>query len=126
MPSKGEAASSAAEVRPSFSNQYDAVLADRHKTNNVSEGFHNRFRVIVAKHHPDLYPALTEILKEQTNTEISLTELALGGKIKNSPKWKWVQLQTRIRSVVLDYNTYVDNDEEMEYLTTLAHTIVVA
>ncbi len=111
---------------PSLWNQYDAVLANRHKTNNASEGFHNRFRVIVAKHHPDLYSALTEILKERTNTEISLAELALGRKVKNSPKRKWVQLQTRICSIVFDYNTYVDNDEEMVYLTTLAHTIVVA
>ncbi len=80
----------------------------------------------MAKHDTDLYSALTEILKEQTNTKISLAELALERKDKNSPKRKWVQVQTSIRSIVLDYNTYVDNDEEMEYFTTLAHTIVVA
>ncbi len=67
-----------------------------------------------------------EILKEQTNTEISSAELALGRKVKNSPKRKWVQLQTRIKSIVSDYNTYVDNDDEMEYLATLALTVVVA
>ncbi len=80
----------------------------------------------MAKHYPNLYSATTEILKEQTNTEISLAELAFGRKVKNYPKRKWVQLQTRVRSIVLDYSTYVDNDEEMEYLATLAHTIVVA
>ncbi len=79
----------------------------------------------MAKHHPDLYSTLREILKEQTNTKISLAELALGRKVKNSTKRKWVQLQTHIRSIVLDYNTYVDNDEEMEHLTTLAHTVSV-
>ncbi len=122
-------ASSAAEVAPqppSLWNKYNAVLADMHKTNSVSEGFHNWFRVIVSKHHPDLYSVFTEILKEQNNTEISLAELALGRKVKNSPKWKWVHLQTHIRFIVLDYNTYVDNDDEMEYFTRLAHTIVVA
>ncbi len=81
---KGEAASSAAAVpTPPLSlwNQYDAVLTDRHKTNNVNKGFHNQFRIIVAKHHSDLYSTLMEILKEQTNTEISLAELALGRKV---------------------------------------------
>ncbi len=91
---------------PSLWNQYDAVLADEHKTNNVSKGFHNQFRVIVVKHHPNLYSALMEILKEQTNAEISLAELALGRNVKNFPKRKWVQPQTQIRSIVLDYNTY--------------------
>ncbi len=56
---------------------------------------------------------MTEILKEQTNTEISSAELALGKKVKNFPMWKWVQLQTRIGSIVLDYNTYVDSEEEV-------------
>ncbi len=126
MPSKGEATSSAAEVPPSLWNQYNAVFADGHKTNNASERFQDWFQVIVAKHNPDLYPALADILKKQTNTEISLAEFALGRKVKNSLKRKWVQLQTSIRSIVLDYNTYVDNDVETEYLTTLAHTIVVA
>ncbi len=56
----------------------------------------------MAKRQPDLHSTLMEILKEQTNTEICLADFASGRKVKNSPKRKWVQLQTRIRSIVLD------------------------
>lgn len=50
-------------------NQYEAALHKEAKTNNVSEGWHNRFRLIVAKHHPDLYLAIRELQKEQSYTK---------------------------------------------------------
>ena len=39
-------------------NQYEAVRADLDTTNNMSEEWHNRFRIVVAKYHPHLYAAL--------------------------------------------------------------------
>ena len=45
-------------------NQYQAVLDDLDAANNVSEGWHNRFRIVVAKQHPDLYSALKEFKKK--------------------------------------------------------------
>ena len=69
-------------------NQYEASINGEQKTNNCSEGWHNRFRLIVGKHHPDLYSFLTEIQKEQADTEIAITELSLGRVVKSALKKK--------------------------------------
>ena len=58
------------------SNYYEAACVGSHKTNNISEGWHNRFRLLVEKHHPDLYSALREFQKEQADTEIIIAELS--------------------------------------------------
>lgn len=77
-------------------NQRDAALNGGHKTNNVSEGWHNSFRFFMGKNHPDLFPLLNKVLKEQVDTDISLTELALDRKIKGAPKEKWIYFQHKI------------------------------
>ena len=71
-------------TRPRYSisllwNQYETAINKSHRTNNVSEGWHNRFR-LVGKHHPDIYAAIGEIQKEQGYTEVCITELAMGEK----------------------------------------------
>ena len=40
---------------PHLWNRYDATKDDQVKTNKVLEGWHNRFRFLVSKAHPDLY-----------------------------------------------------------------------
>lgn len=80
------AGSSRASVPPRYSpriwNQYDAALRKQHRTNNVSEAWHNRFQVVVGRHHPDLFSALKELQKEQADTEAMIAELSLGWKVK--------------------------------------------
>lgn len=56
---------------PAIWNQREAALAGSHKTNNVSEGWHNRFQLIAGKHHPDLSSALQELQLEEADTEIT-------------------------------------------------------
>ena len=80
-------------------NQYSAAIDGSAKTKNVSEGWHNRFRILVAKHHPDIYSACAELQKEQGATEISLVELSLGKKIRAAPKKKWLETQDRIKRI---------------------------
>ena len=111
---------------PSTWNQYDAVIANSHKTNNISEGWHKRFRTMVGKVHPDLFTLINEIKKEQGNTEVRLVELSLGRRVKNSPSRKWTTHQDRIRNIVLDYNDYVNDNTEMEYLRNVGHTIDIS
>lgn len=60
---------------PSLWNQFDAVRQGFARTNNISEGWHNRFKVVVGKHHPSLYAFLEEIKKEQADTEIMLRQI---------------------------------------------------
>jgi hypothetical protein len=80
--------------------QRDATLADSHRTNNVSESWHNRLRVIVGKHHPDLYAEILELQKKQGNTETCSAKLSPGKRAKNSPAKKWAVF----RSITLDFD----------------------
>ena len=67
-------------------NQYDATIRGAHRTNNISEAWHNRFRIVVGRHHLDLYSALTELQKEQADVESQLLELQLGKSNGLPPK----------------------------------------
>ena len=50
----------------------ESMLQHYSRTNNSSKGWYNRFQVIVGRHHPSLYALLTEIQKEQGDTEAML------------------------------------------------------
>ena len=106
-------------------NQYDSVIDDLDTTNNVSEGWHNRFRVVVAKHHPDLYSALQKFRKEQADTEVKVLELSQGKSIKDVPKKKWYEAKQRLRTMVGLYPEHAELGNVIDYLRGLAHTIVL-
>ena len=106
-------------------NLYEAAINGWHKTNNVSEGWHNRFRLVIGKHHPDLYSALKEFQKEQADAEITIAEVALGRKVKEAPKNKWITSQQRIQNIVKEYETYKNDDIILQYLTCLAHNMAI-
>lgn len=105
-----------------FWNQYDSALTKSHRTNNVSEGWHNRFRTVVGRTHPDLYTAIGEIQKEQGYMEICLTELAMGKKVKAAPAKKWVDRQTRLESIASEYN----QRPLLEYLKTVGANVDIS
>ena len=107
-------------------NQYDATLAGVAKTNNVSEGWHNRFRIVVGKHHPDLYSAFKELQKEQGDTEIYIVELSLGRKIKAAPKKKWVDTQDRLRRIAKKYDDYKNTGRVLDYMRSIAYNIIIS
>jgi len=67
-------------------NCYEAAIQNKHRTNNISEGWHNKFQLVVGKHHPSLYGCLTEINKEQDDTDTILRSMDLGQKVKAAPK----------------------------------------
>jgi hypothetical protein len=75
---------------------------------------------MVGKSHPDLFTLINELKKEQANTKVSLVELSLGRRVKNSPAQKWTDLQDRLRSTIVEY---VETNTELDYLRTLGHTI---
>ena len=73
-------------VRPRYEpklwNMHAAVLQGKSRTNNASEGWHNRFQTLVGKSHPSFYSFLKELQKEQVSVEYVLRELSLGKKVK--------------------------------------------
>lgn len=122
-PRRGRRAAVKPRYPPDLWNQYQAALTDTHRTNNASEGWHNRFRLLLGKHHPDMYTFLRELQKEQADTEVSLAELSLGRKVKAAPKQKWLQVQERIHSIVAEYDDYKRGDRILDYLRTIGYNI---
>jgi len=108
---------------PDLWNHYDAARNKLHKTNNVGEGWHNRFGIVVGKQHPDLYSCIVEFQKEQAFTEAFIAELALGKRIKTAPKKQWITMQERIQDISLEYNTYKGAGTVSDYLRTLGHNV---
>lgn len=122
---RGRRAAVAAKYPPTLWNQREAALNGDHKTNNVSEGWHNRFRLLVGKNHPDFYSLLMEIQKEQADTDIAITELSLGRKIKAAPKKKWIDYQLKIQHIAADFDTYKRDGKELEFLQLIGCNIVL-
>jgi len=108
---------------PKLWNQYDAVLQRQARTNNLSEGWHNRFQVIVGRHHPSLYAALEELQKEQADTEIILQQLQLGQRVKKVRSGRQEQLERHIHAIVSQYDEYEANDNVMCYLRAVGYNL---
>lgn len=108
---------------PALWNQYNAVLQGTARTNNISEGWHNRFQVVVGKHHPSLYTFLTELQKEQADTEILLRQLQSGQKVRKSTDPKRKKREERLYNVVSTYHTYVQNNDIITYLKNVGYNI---
>lgn len=143
-PGRGRRKAVAPRFPPEKWNQYEAALVDDHKTNNVSEGWHNRFNLLVGKAHPDLYSAIKEFQKEQAHTESMVAELSAGKRVstvihykllvynrsmllqvKAAPQKKWVEVHNRLRRVVETYAEHEEDGTELQYLSNLAQNIYI-
>lgn len=89
---------------PCLWNVYTSTLEGVAVTNNASEGWHNRFAQMLGRRHPDICSLIYEFKKEQGDTEIGILEL--GRKIKAAPKKKWMDMQSRLQTSVLNHGVY--------------------
>ncbi|XP_043465737.1 uncharacterized protein LOC122500730 [Leptopilina heterotoma] len=106
---------------PKLWNQYDAVLQGIARTNNASEGWHNRFQVLLGRYHPSLYAFLNELQQEQGETECMQRQLQLGQKIRALPTNYFSTIENWIFNIVSQYDQYVQQNEEIKYLNTLGY-----
>ena len=72
-----------------------------------------------------MYLFLTQLQKEQGDTEISVTEICLGIYVKATPKKKWIQYQNRIQNIAIDYENYKDQGNKLEYLELIGSNILL-
>ena len=88
-----------------------------------SEGWHNRFQVIVGLHHPDLLTALRELQLEHADTETNVAELSAGRKVKALPRCKRVLAQERIQGLTAEYQGHKDRNSLFEILGIISTNI---
>jgi hypothetical protein len=84
------------------------------RTNNDVEGWHNRFRNVVASHRPNIWRLLLALRQEQASTEIVLQQIAAGQRVhKSLPVYKKIRKQLRrllrgFQSEQLNVLQYID------------------
>ena len=96
-----------------------------HRTNNVSEGWHNRFNLLAGKVHPDFYSFLRLLRAEQKEVETLLVEVAMARAVRAPKRRKYVALEERISDIVTSYETYRDDGRLLDYLRCLGHNITL-
>lgn len=108
---------------PFLWSQYNAVLEQDARTNNISEGWHNRLQVVMGKDHPSFYAFLAELKKEQADTETMLRQLENGQRVKKGQDPQRKHKEDRIFDMVSRYEEYNQNDDVLTYLRSLGHNI---
>lgn len=104
-------------------NQYEAVLNNFARTNNMSEGWHNKFQMVVGKHHPSMYAFLRELQKEQQDAEITLRQLQIGQKVRKGQSRQRKKYEEQIFNIVAMYEDYYENNDILTYLENIGHNI---
>ncbi|XP_051157755.1 uncharacterized protein LOC127279449 [Leptopilina boulardi] len=110
---------------PKIWNQYDAVLQNISRTNNASEGWHNRFRVVTGRDHPSLYAFFRELQNEQGDTDTMLRQLSIGQIIKKSRDKKRQMMEDRIFNIVNSYETFLQKDNILGYLKAIGYHLLL-
>ena len=122
-PARGRRRGTVARYLPSLWNQYECILQNLARTNNLSEGWHNRFQLVVGRNHPSPYAFFSELQTEQGDTETMIRELELGRKLKKGQERSRKKNNERIRNIVNEYEKYKRNDEILKYLKTIGYYI---
>ena len=107
---------------PRIWNCTQRVLQNKPRTSNTAEGWNNRFRVLVGKHHPSLYELLDSLRDEMADAKRSVLQHAYG---RSPPKKrvKWSKLDTQIENMVDKYEEYKTAGNQLEYITGIGHNL---
>ena len=102
-------------------NVHDATLQGEPRTNNVSEGFNNKFFSLVGHQHPSIWK-LIECLKAETARVTGvLLQLERGIRPKKRTKRVYVELQARLKNLCEDR---VEGRKTVaEFLRAVSHNI---
>ena len=124
-PARGRRRAVPPRYHPQKWNVYERTLNGEGRTNNIVEGYHNRLNKMVNKHHVSMFTMLSEIQKEQRDTEVAITQLHAGhGNVRQNRSKRAEMKETRILNIVQRYEEYRDNNDIATYLRSLGYNIV--
>lgn len=99
-------------------NVYERTLNEQPRTNNSAEAGHRRFSSELALSHPSIWHFIDTLRKTQKTRDIEYDHIE-GGAAPNAKKPKYVRLDARVRTIVLDYS----NRRPINYLRAISHNI---
>ena len=86
-------------------------------------GWHNKFQLVVGKKHPSLYAFLTELAKEQADTDIMLRQIELGQKVRRGRDNDRKRREDKILNIVVKNEDYRRRYDIKTYLKTIGYNI---
>ena len=95
----------------------------RGRKNNASEGWHNKFQLVVGKKYPSLYAFVTELAKKQADTEIMLRHIDLGQKMRKGRDNDRKRRVDQILNIVVKYEDDRRRNDIKTYLKTIGYNI---
>ena len=102
-------------------NVHDATLSDGPRTNNMCEGFNNRFLQIVGYKHPGIWKFIAAIKDEDAAVTTLIQQDNLGEPPQKKTKRNYQQLQARLKTLCQDVASGTRSVDE--FLRGVAHNI---
>lgn len=96
----------------------DLVELDYPRTQNIVEGWHNRWNNLIGNSHVGVYKIIEEIQKEQQQTDIQIENINRGAP-RQAQRNQYINRENRILSIFNDRN----NRTLMDFLRGIAHNI---
>lgn len=95
------------------------------RTSNISEVQHNRFQIIIGKHHPDSCSTLTEIQKGKRQQKLQQLKSDLQKRIQNLLKRSSYNCKTIIRNITQKYEEYKNDRTETNFIRVITHNEIL-
>lgn len=117
-----------AVFEPKIWNVYLSVLDQRERTNNVVEGWHNKFQKMAVSSHINVFKFIECLKKDQRDNEICFGQIESSGhtRVKHPISKKNLMKQDKIESLVKCYQEKKENDDIENYLINLSHKFKLA
>ena len=107
---------------PALWNCRERVQQNRPRTSNTAEGWNNRIRVVIGKHHPSFYQLLEEMKAEMKDAKQHVLQHAFG---RSPPKkrLKWTTVDRQIERMVDNYDQYKVAGTQLEFMKGVGHNL---
>ena len=90
---------------PAIWNVHDATVNGDARTNNVCEGWNNKFFNLVGHAHPSIWRVIEWCQKEEATVRTLINQDGIGNPPVKRVQHRYVQLQERLQNLIRDFNT---------------------
>ena len=90
---------------PAKWNVHEATLNNDARTNNICEGWNNKFSSLIGHKHPSVWTTIQGFQQDCSAVEVVIHQDAIGQPPAKRQRKKHVDVQKRLRNLCLDYNS---------------------
>ena len=106
---------------PAKWNVHEATLNNDARTNNICEGWNNKFSSLIGHKHPSVWTTIQGFQQDCSAVEVVIHQDAIGQPPAKRQRKKHVDVQKRLRNLCLDYNS--GRKDMGQFLIGIAHNM---